>query len=249
VIPAGFTVHPEVAATVALVAGAYLLGRRRDEAPPWRVASFLGALAVVFLALNGPVHDLAERALSSAHMLQHLLLTLAVPPLLLVGLPERLARPLAARTLRWATRPLPALATFSAILAAWHAPALYEWALRDHRVHIAQHLTLMGAGVLLWWPVLSPLPGQRLAPPGRLLYLFLAGIPMVPVAAFLTLSEEVLYQFYGQAPVSWGLSPLADQRLGGLLMWVGGPLAFLTAMTVIYFQWVSHEKEPVHGAA
>jgi cytochrome c oxidase assembly factor CtaG len=245
-----FTVHPEVAAATALLAGAYLLAAGRvGGAPGWRRASFLGGLAVLFLALNGPLHDLAEQALASAHMLQHLLLTLALPPLLLAGLPERLGRPLAAPPLRWAARPLPALLLFAAVLSAWHAPALYEWALRDHQVHVLQHLTLMGAGVLLWCPVLSPLAGDRLTPPARLLYLFLAGIPMVPVAAFLTLSEEVLYPFYGQAATAWGLTPLADQRLGGVLMWVGGPLAFLAAMTVVYFQWVSQEEEPVHGAA
>ncbi len=215
-----------------------------------RIAAFCAALGTVVLAVTGPLHELADRSLVSAHMLQHLLLTLVVPPLLLAGTPRWILLPTVrrrpvARIGRTLTRPLPALATFSAVFAAWHVPYLYEWALRHHGVHAVEHLSLVTSALLLWWPVLSPLPEwPRLQPAAQLLYLFVAGIPMVPVAAFITLSDRILYPFYGEAPWQWGLSPLADQRLGGVLMWIGGPMVFLIAMTIVYFRWMSRDVEP-----
>ncbi len=219
-----------------------------------RIAAFCGALGTGVLAVTGPLHELADRSLVSAHMLQHLLLTLVVPPLLLAGTPRWVLLPAVrlrpvARIGRTLTRPIPALATFSAVFAAWHVPFLYEWALRHHGVHAAEHLLLGASALLLWWPVLSPLPEwPRLHPAAQLLYLFVAGIPMVPVAAFITLSDQILYPFYGEAPWQWGLSPLADQRLGGVLMWVGGPMVFLIAMTIVYFRWMGRDVEPAVAA-
>ncbi len=250
--------HPETVFSLVLLAGSYLLAvgplRRRygwaGRASRWRIAAFLGALGITWATVNGPLHDLSERALVSAHMVQHLLLTLVIPPLLLAGIPGWLLRPVLmipglARVGRQLTRPVVALAIYSVVFAAWHFPAPYEWALRHHDAHILEHLLFIVGALLLWWPVLSPLPEwPRLAPPARLLYLFVAGIPMVPVAAFITLADEVLYPFYGGAPLQWGLSPLEDQRLGGVIMWVGGPLAFLIAMTIVYFQWVGEGEEP-----
>lgn len=219
-----------------------------------RIAAFCGALGTAVLAVTGPLHELADRSLVSAHMLQHLLLTLVVPPLLLAGTPRWVLLPAVrlrpvARIGRTLTRPLPALAIFSAVFAAWHVPFLYQWALRHHGVHAVEHLLLVASALLLWWPVLSPLPEwPRLQPAAQLLYLFVAGIPMVPVAAFLTLSDQILYPFYGEAPWQWGLSPLADQRLGGVLMWIGGPMVFLIAMTIVYFRWMGRDVEPAVAA-
>lgn len=251
-------IHPETVVGLALLGAAYLLGvgplRRRagwaDTISPWRIAAFLGALAVLFLTTNGPLHDLSERVLASAHMVQHLLLTLVIPPLLLLGTPGWLLRPCLsipglARMGRWLTRPVVALAIYSAVFAAWHLPGPYQWALTNHEAHVLEHLLFLATAILLWWPVMSPLSEwPRLQPPAQLLYLFVAGIPMVPVAAFITLSDEVLYPFYGEAPWRWGLSPLADQRLGGVIMWVGGPLAFLVAMTIVFFRWMGRGLEP-----
>lgn len=226
---------------------------RADRVSPWRIAALLGGLGIALLTVQGPFHDLSERTLSSVHMVQHLLLTLVVPPLLLAGAPGWLIRPClrlpgVARVGRSLTRPAPALSIYALALAAWHVPALYEWALDNRGAHVLEHVCLVAAGLLLWWPVLSPLPEwPRLNPPAQLLYLFVAGIPMVPVAAFITLSDQVLYPFYGDAPWQWGLSPLEDQRLGGVIMWVGGPLAFLAAMTVVFFRWMGRGAEPAEA--
>ena len=251
-------VHPEVVAALLLLAAAYLVGvrplRRRygwaDSVSPWRIAAFFLALGITFLTVNGPLHDLSERSLVSAHMVQHLLLTLVIPPLLLTGTPAWLLRPLltipgVAGMGRRLTRPVVALSLYSVVFAAWHLPGLYQWALRNHDAHILEHLLFVAGALLLWCPVLSPIAEwPRLTPPAQLLYLFVAGIPMVPVAAFMTLADEVLYPFYGEAAWQWGLSPLADQRLGGVIMWIGGPLAFLIAMTIVFFRWMGRDVEP-----
>lgn len=259
-----FDVHAGVALGVAILAVAYLVGvgplrRRRgwaDRVAPARVAAFLGGLAVVFGALNGPLHALSDRYLFSAHMVQHLLLTLVVPPLLLVGTPGWLLRPLCGSrrlaSAAWAlTRPFVAFTLYNVVLVAWHLPVLYEAAMRAHGLHVLQHLTFMATGLLLWWPILSPLPElPRLAPPVQMLYLFLAGVPMVLIAAPITLADEVLYPFYAEAPRLFSLTPLADQRAGGVIMWVPGTLVFLVAITIVFFGWVRAEaerEEAVHG--
>lgn len=248
-------VHPEVGLGLGLLAAAYLFGvgvlrRRGGTGPvaPARVVAFGGGLVVLFLALTGPLHDLADRYLFSAHMVQHLLLTLVVPPLLLAGTPGSLLRPLLAGPLRLGrslARAPVAFAIYTAVLVGWHLPLLYEAAMRDHGLHVVQHLTLMAAGLGLFWPILSPLPElPRLAPPAQMLYLFLAGVPMVLIAAPITLAEEVLYPFDAAAPRLFGLTPLADQRAGGVIMWVPGTLVFLVAITLVFFRWVRAEAEP-----
>lgn len=255
--------HPSVVLGLGLLAGAYLLGtgpvRRRygwaERIAPARALAFFGGLAVLFVALTGPLHDLADHFLFSAHMVQHLLLTLVVPPLLLAGTPGWLLKPIltgrrARLIARALTRPVAAFAVYNSVLIAWHLPVLYEWAMRNHDAHIVQHLMFIGTGLLLWWPILSPLPElPRLSPPAQMLYLFLAGVPMVLVSALITLSDEVLYPFYAAAPRVSGLTALADQRLGGVIMWVPGSLVFLVAITAVFFAWASGESEGETTAA
>jgi len=234
--------HPSVVIGLVLLGGLYVyLGGLRSSRR--HVASFVGALVVLFLALNGPLHNLSDSYLFSAHMAQHLLLTLVFPPLLLYGTPAWVVRPLLRP--RWimagarvATRPLMAAIIFSAPIVIWHVPVLYEAALRHHNLHIVQHLVFLSTAVIMWWPVLSPIPelprAQHLV---QLLYLFLLGIPMSVTGALITLSDSALYPFYATAPRVGGLSPLDDQQIGGLLMWVLGGLMLWIVMTVIWFRW------------
>jgi putative membrane protein len=239
--------HPSVVIGLVLLGGlyAYLGGL---AAPRRQVAAFAGALVVLFLALNGPLHGLSDRYLFSAHMAQHLVLTLAFPPLLLYGTPAWVVRPLVRP--RWLrrvaaaiTRPLPAAVIFSAPITLWHFPQFYEAALEHHALHIVQHLVFLATAVLMWWPVLSPVPElPRTGYPNQLLYLFLLGLPMSLVGALITLAEDVLYPYYTRAPRVWGLTPVADQQLGGLLMWVGGTLVLWVAATVVWFRWSLREE-------
>lgn len=239
-------VHASVVLGLAAFGGLYaFLGGWR--APRGRQAAFAGSLAVLFVTLNGPLHNLSDSYLFSAHMVQHLALTLCFPPLLLYGLQPRMVevflRPgVVRRAARWLTRPIPAALIFLVPITAWHVPRFYEAAMRNHDVHIVQHLTFLTTSVLMWWPILSPTPALRRASyPVQMLYLFLLGIPMSIVGAMITLSSDVLYPFYADAPRVFGLSPLADQQLGGLIMWVPGGLLFWIAMTVVWFRWSARE--------
>lgn len=242
---------PAVVAGLAVLGGAYVaaaLWRRRIEPgaplPPLKVASFFSGLAVLFGALTGPVHDLSDSYLFSAHMVQHMLLVFAMPPLLLHGTPGWMLRPplrhpRLRRLGRALTRPPGAFAAFNVILVAWHLPPLYNLAMEQHPVHVVEHLMIMAASVILWWPVLSPLPElPRAAYPVQLLYLFVVGLPMVMVAVFITMADSVLYPYYSSAPRIWEpLTPRADQHLGGLIMWIPGGLVFLAAISVVFFRW------------
>lgn len=237
-----WNIHSSVVVGLVLLGGLYVfLGGHRSGRR--HVASFAGALLILFLALNGPLHNLSDTYLFSAHMAQHLLLTLVFPPLLLFGAPAPVVRPLLRP--RWVmalarvvTKPLIAAILFTAPIVLWHVPAFYEAALRNHNLHILQHLVFLTTAVLMWWPVLSPVPElPRLPHLLQMLYLFLLGIPMSITGALIALSDRVLYPFYAAAPRVGGLSPLDDQQIGGLLMWVLGGLMLWIVMTVIWFRY------------
>src|SRR5205814_2918109 len=211
--------HPSVIIGLAVLGGLYVswggLG-----APRRRVASFAAALTVLGLALNGPLHNLSDSYLFSAHMAQHLVLTLVFPPLLLYGTPAAVVRPLVRRRwvfrfAHWATGPLVAGALFSIPITLWHFPQFYQAALEHHPLHIVQHLVFIATAVIMWWPIVSPVPAlPRASYPMQLLYLFVLGLPMSLAGAMINLGEQVLYPFYSAAPRVWGLTPLADQQPG-----------------------------------
>ena len=212
-------------------------------------------LVVMFLALNGPLHDISDFYLFSGHMVQHLVLTIAVPPLLLVGTPGWMLRPalespIVAAIARFVTTPRVAFALFNLVLAGWHLPPLYNAAMYYHEVHIVQHLMFLVAAVITWWPLLSPLPElPRLSYPGQMLYAFLMTLPMTLVSIFIVYADHVLYPAYAAAPRLWGLSPLEDQRLGGLIMWVPGGIYFMLVMSVVFFRWTARgSADDVAGA-
>ena len=252
-----WSLHPSVLLGTGLLGALYLWGigpyrRRHGLGPPverWRVASFLGGLLVILLSLNGPLHDLSDYYLFSAHMLQHLLLTLLLPPLLIAGTPGWLLRPLLRHpsvlaVARVLTKPVVAATLYSVTIAAWHLAPYYDLMMRNHDVHVVTHLMFMVTATIMWWPVMSPAPElPRLSPAPGMLYLFLVGLPMQLVAALITLSREVLYPWYAAAPRTFGLSPIDDQVSGGLLMWVPGNLWMFMAIGVLFFQWARESEE------
>jgi putative membrane protein len=242
-----------LAAGLAAMAWAWAWHRRGTRPPPGQVARFLGALAALLLALNGPLHDLSDWYLFSAHMVQHLVLTLVVPPLLLNGLPgwmvDALLAPVVARRagaalVRVLTRPLPAFSLYAVALVVWHLPGPYNTALEIHGWHVVEHVVLLATAVAGWWPIASP---SRLAPPlpyaAQLLYLFVFGMPMTVVAAMITGAEHVLYPFYAAPPRRVDLTPQARPRLGGVIMWVPSGLIPLAAFTLVFFRWVAAEAD------
>lgn len=257
-----WNLDPVLLAGLAGVTAIYLvaLGPRRDRFPGaapvgrWRVTAFLAGMGTTALALVSPLHVLGERYLLTAHMVQHLLLTLVVPPLLLLGTPGWLLRPLlhlpyARPFASFLTSPVVAFLLFNGTFALWHAPALYDLALRVAWVHILEHQSFALTALLSWWPVLSPLPElPRLSRPAQVLYLFLQSLPPTIIGALITFANAVLYPTYAAAPRLFGLSPLDDQQLAGLIMWVPGALVYLLALSIVFIVWLEGDETGRHPA-
>jgi putative membrane protein len=215
--------------------------------PLGKVASFTGGMAIMLVSLQGPLHELSDYYLFSAHMVQHLGVMLVMPPFLLYGTPDWMLRPLfrwspVLRIARILSLPLVAFALNNVIFGAWHFPGPYDLMMRNHDVHVAMHLMIMATGAIMWWPVMSPLPElPRIAAPLQMVYLFVLGIPMMVVAALITFSDTALYTWYAAAPRIFPLNVLDDQRLGGVIMWVPGALVLWLAITLVYFRWTRRE--------
>jgi cytochrome c oxidase assembly factor CtaG len=246
----------------------FLLGLYLGLARPLnrRTALFALGIALLLLSLVSPLHLLADRYLFSAHMLQHMVLVLAVPPLLLWGLPPRLAGRLLAAAARGGPmaraigRPLPAWVLFNGALWAWHVPVLYEAALGNAVLHRLEHLIFLLTATLFWWPVVAPLAGltrrPALAPWAVLLYLAAALVASTLLGIILTFAPPGLYPSYlhpddpiGLLPFlrgSLGLSAGADQQLGGLLMWIPGGALYSIAIFATLGRWLA---EPTTGPA
>jgi len=253
----GFEIHASVLIGVVYLAAIYLfaIGPAREKyrwAPEpvsrWRRASYLGAVALIFFSLNGPLHTLSDEYLFSAHMVQHMLLMLVMPPFLILGIPpwlirKAMERPGVARTARVLTHPVVAYLAYNITFIGWHIPQMYNWALVSHDLHIFQHLMFMSVAVMMWWPVVNPVPELERIPTGPLLmmYIFAFGIPSTLVSAFITLSDSVFYPWYELAPRVTSLSPLEDQRLGGLIMWIPGMLIFWVGISAVFFRWTKDE--------
>jgi putative membrane protein len=215
--------------------------------PPLKLASLATAQLLMLVSLQGPLHELSDIYLFSAHMVQHLAVMLVMPPFLLYAIPDWMLRPVlripgARIVARGLTHPIIAFALINVVFGAWHFPGPYDLMMRDHDVHIVMHLMIMATGVIMWWPVMSPLPElPRIAPPLQMVYLFVLGIPMMVVAALITFSPTAVYTWYGQAPRLFGLDLLADQRLGGVMMWVPGALVLWIGISVVYVRWSQPE--------
>jgi putative membrane protein len=251
-----WSIHPSTVIGIAALGALYIWASRRANRAPTTAQKiyFCSGLLLMFASLNGPLHDLSDDYLFSAHMVQHLLLTLALPPLLLAGVPGwMLRRPLAAGFIapiaRFFTRAPIAFVTFNVVIAAWHLPPLYNAAMAHHSIHIIEHLMFIVAAVLMWWPLTSQLPElPRLAYPGQMLYAFLMSIPMSIIAVYIAMSDHVLYPAYAAAPRVLPLSPLEDQLLGALIMWIPGGIIFYIIMTVVFFKWNARGEDSTAGA-
>lgn len=255
-VPA-FTSHPDVLLVVAVIAVGYItaLTRLGPQLAPagcpvatrqQKICFALGTLAI-FLASSWPIHDLAEGYMYSIHMVQHLTYTMVAAPLLLLGTPAWLARWILRprwlfSTVRAMSRFVPAIVTFNVIIVVTHWPAFVDLTLRSALVHFLAHTVLLGSAFLIWMPILSPLPEiPRLAPIGRMVFLFLQTIvPTVP-ASFLTFGQHPLYRRYESLPKLWGLSALNDQLIAGLIMKIAAGLLLMTLIAVIFFRWVATE--------
>lgn len=251
-----WSAEPALALLVAGGVGYVLLARRASRPgrqwPRQRTAAFLAGLVLVAVALGSGLHAYGEGALS-AHMLQHLVLTLAAAPLLAHGAPLTLVlRAGRGRARRWTAavlaRPLlgragVAAALLTGVLGAWHVPALYEAALAAPWIHALEHATLVVAGTLYWTALLATAPGRLPSAATRLIGLVAVMPPMALLGAVLMTSERVVYEPYAAAAAGWGTSALADQRAGAAVMWIGGSAVMTTALVVLVWQALVAEHE------
>lgn len=249
-----WNLSPSLVFGLALVSAGYLyvLGpwRRRMGAAPVSAAeaAYLGAaLVTLVVALLSPLDTLGDTYWFSAHMVQHMLLAVVAPPLLLRGTPQWLMEAVVARlrltrVLRAVGHPVVAFGLLNADLWLWHAPALYDLTLASAVVHVGEHVSFVVFGVLFWLPILGPrrvVP--RISPAFGMLYLFLGCQPMVVLGAVLTFAAQPLYQPYVLAPRVWGMTPLFDQQLGGLIMWMPTNIPYLIGLSVLFFRWVGDQ--------
>jgi putative membrane protein len=255
VLLTGWSLDPSVILGVLALGGGYAYGigslRERKgwgpEVKPWRQVSFYGGLAVLAFALLSPLDKLGDVYLFSAHMVQHMLLVMVVPPLLLMGTPDWLLRPVlklpgVLPVARWLTFPVVAFLIFNADFWIWHLPPLYDATLTNPTLHIVEHITFLVTATINWFPVASPVPDElpRLPRLMQVLYLFLNCQPMVALGALITFAPQAVYVPYLIAPRIFGLSVITDQQLGGLIMWIPGNFVYILVMSIIFFQWVEH---------
>jgi putative membrane protein len=254
-----WTPHPDVwlliAAFGALYAVAMLrLGPRvvvpsgpvvsRFQVTCWSLGVF-----TLWLASDWPIHDIAERSMYSVHMVQHLMFSMVAAPLLLLGTPawlaRRILRPGSRRfaMVRRLSRFLPAILVFNVVLVLTHWPTVVNASLHFGGLHFLVHSLVFTSSLIVWMPVLSPLPEiPRLASLPRLLFLFAQSVvPTVP-ASFLTFGSKPLYSFYEHVPHLWGMSTLEDQQTAGLIMKLGAGLLLWLLIAVLWFRWAADEE-------
>ena len=253
-----WTAHPDVWLLVGLFAAGYAIALTRlgpRHAPVGQAVASrfqvtcwsLGVLAIL-VASDWPIHDIAERYNYSIHMVQHLTLSMVAAPLLLLGTPAWLMRLVlrpawVLNTVRRLTRFVPALLIFNFVLVFTHWPFMVNESLHSALVHFSLHAVLFLSSLIVWLPIVSPLPEiPRLPPVLRMLYLFAwSVVPTVP-ASFLTFGTTPLYKFYEHVPHLFGLSTLEDQQLAGLIMKIGAGLLLWGVIAVVFFRWASEEE-------
>jgi len=209
---------------------------------------YLG-LGFIWLVSGWPVHDIGEQSLFTVHMFEHMILALAAPALLLMGTPRWLAdvtlgHPKVARWLRPLCKAVPAFVIFNTTFILIHWPEMVELMVGNELAHFLVHSLLFFSAILMWLPVLSPTMAiPKMTRPGQMLYLFFQSLlPTLP-ASFLTFSTVALYPVYGAAALEWGLDPVTDQTIAGIVMKLGGGFILWITIAVIWFRWTSEERE------
>ena len=260
--------EPVLAATVVAAAFVYLRGwnKLREQAPArfpaWRMWCYLSGLVGLYVSRASPLDSFASMLLI-VHMIQHLLLTMVVPPLLLLGnpllpvlcgLPKVVTRDALGPFLKWPAlkkaghfflHPVFCLGAFILSNVAWHTPVLYELALHSPGWHQVEHFCFLSTSILFWWFIIQPWPSHprwpRLA---AIPVLLLADLQNTALSAILSFSQSVLYPTYEKAPRIMGLTPLQDQAAAGALMWVPGSMVFLIPIAGITISFLSRKRTP-----
>jgi cytochrome c oxidase assembly factor CtaG len=233
--------------------------------PISRLAAFLVGMFFLWFAIGSPLSAFDEASLT-VHMIQHILLMLVIPPLVLLGapalpflhgLPQWFVRATLGPFLRWPpvqfigkvlTHPLVCWILAAVTLVAWHVPSAFELALRADFWHEVEHLCFLSTSMLFWWPVIQPFPSEARWPRWSIpAYLFLGMFPGSALGAFLAFCDRLLYPSYSKAPPLFSITPLTDQILAGTLMWVFGMFVCLLPAVAITLELLS--PRIVHSGA
>jgi putative membrane protein len=268
--PTGFLyshwmLDPKVALYIIAITAAYLFvigpwnrsrpGSENRPVTRAQVRWFMVGQLALFVSLGPPLDDWAYYYFSSAHMIQHLILMFIVAPAWIKGIPPWVFNPIIRSRrgrflLTFIPRAVPGFLFASLIIALWHVPVFYNATLNNELIHVMQHQFFLVAGFLFFWPLMSTVKeSPQLSPPMKSLYLFAQTIPSGIVGATIVYAAPPLYPHYADATVRpWGLSIADDQVLGGMFMWVGMNLVFLTLLSIIFLRWASaedrKEREP-----
>jgi cytochrome c oxidase assembly factor CtaG len=235
----------------------------------WRPISYLAGLVVIALALVSPL-DVLVQQLFFVHMIQHLLLIMIAPPLLLLpnpmpfllwGLPDVVRRPVgralgnvlhkqtvSGGIIRSVTTPGVIYLAFIIVVFGWHDPDLYNAALRSELVHDLEHITFFLAGMLFWWQVIGagPVIHKQFGQIGRIVFTLAAIPPNMILGIVLAFTPVVIYTFYNDAPRLLNMSALTDQQLSGIIMWIPGSMMYLIAALVLIAGLLKREdKKPI----
>jgi cytochrome c oxidase assembly factor CtaG len=237
---------------LALLAAAYVrrartLAGRDRPVPAWRLGCFGAGLALIAAGLASPLAHMGEELLL-AHMAQHLLIGDLAALLIVLGLTGPLLQPLlqvrAIGWLRVLAHPLVALPLWVASLYLWHLPALYQEALTSEPLHALQHLCFVGFGVLMWMPLVGPLPVPSwFSLPAKLGYVVAVRMAGAVLGNVFMWSNDVLYPDYGPGEAEFGISPLTDQGIAGVIMTAEGGLVTLGVICWLFLLWAKQDSE------
>lgn len=215
-----------------------------------RMIAFILGISIILIALVVPMDIFGMYAMFTVHMIQHLLLSLAVPPLLILSIPPGHLRQILGaharieRGIRGLTIPLVSSALFNGNLWIWHAPPLLQAMMSNAGLHAFANLLYLVTGLLFWWPLLNPLEGARsaLSLGGKLAYLFFSDMPMILLGAGMTFSAP-LYSFSMANPPMQMVVTAEDQQLGGLLMWIVGSIYFIVLASIFFLRWMLQQEK------
>jgi cytochrome c oxidase assembly factor CtaG len=236
-----FSFEPLFLVLPVAAAATYLWVARADRPPTWRVVSFAAGLFLIAAPLNSPMETIAAHRLLIFHLLQNALIADIAPLLVLLGLTPGMRSALGRRGARY----LRARYLLPVWIVAWygtHFAPFYNWALESGWGLTLEHGILLLAGLLFWWPIVS----GRLSIPAGLAYLGAAFVAASFLGLAYIFSSSPFYSFYERAPRTWGLSPIRDQNLGGILMNAEQTIVFLLAIG--WYVWRLLDEEHVSGA-
>jgi putative membrane protein len=257
-----------------LLAGFVLLGwvywrgevRCRPRAlDTWRARGFAAALVALGVAFITPL-EAVSTALASAHMVQHILVLLVAAPLLawsaptstlLRGSPLTVRRAagrwrrrlgMTATTLRAFRHPVAAWLLHVGTLWFWHAAVPYDAALGNELVHVVEHATFLGTGVLFWHTVIGARSAGRVSPGLGVMLVFGMSMQSVALSLLLTFAPTPWYSGYAETTIAWGLEPLADQQLAGVIMWIPGGVVYLAVALILLVVWMQTSEGETRAA-